>query len=101
VGPVEVESEGEPSVVTVSAVLKAAEEAIAAAGCEDPRADASWLKALIALSRCHRESGDYAQAIGPWKKILATVPQESSMARSIAASVAKAEALAAKERGER
>jgi release factor glutamine methyltransferase len=32
-------------VVTVSAVLKAAEEAIAAAGCEDPRADAGALVA--------------------------------------------------------
>jgi release factor glutamine methyltransferase len=32
-------------VVTVSAVLKAAEEAIAAAGCEDPRADAEALVA--------------------------------------------------------
>jgi release factor glutamine methyltransferase len=45
VGPVGVESEGEPSVMTVSAVLKAAEEAIAAAGCEEPRADAEALVA--------------------------------------------------------
>ena len=30
---------------------------------EEPRADVSWLKALIALSRCHREAGDFARAI--------------------------------------
>ncbi len=30
---------------------------------QDAHADPSWLKALIALSRCHREMGDYARAI--------------------------------------
>ena len=59
------------------------------------------VQALALKGSAAYERGDYAQAIGPWKKILATVPQESSMARSIAASVAKAEAFAAKERGER
>lgn len=44
-GPVEVESDGEPSVMTVGAALKAAEEAIAAAGCDEPRADAEVLVA--------------------------------------------------------
>jgi len=30
---------------------------------KDAHADPSWLKALIALSRCHREMGDFARAI--------------------------------------
>ncbi len=30
----------------------------------NPSPDASWLKALIALSRCYRESGDFPRAIG-------------------------------------
>lgn len=30
----------------------------------DPSPDARWLKALIALARCYRDSGEYARAIG-------------------------------------
>lgn len=44
-GPVETESGGESSVATVSAVLDAAIEAIVAAGCEQPQADAEALVA--------------------------------------------------------
>jgi tetratricopeptide (TPR) repeat protein len=29
----------------------------------DPTPDAAWLKGLIALSRCYRDSGDYARAV--------------------------------------
>jgi release factor glutamine methyltransferase len=43
VGPVEVESEGEPSIATVDALLEKAAEAIAAAGCPEPHADAEAL----------------------------------------------------------
>jgi cytochrome c-type biogenesis protein CcmH len=53
------------------------------------------VQALALKGSAAYERGDYAQAIPPWKKILAMVPQESDMARSIAASVAKAEAFAA------
>jgi cytochrome c-type biogenesis protein CcmH len=63
--------------------------------------DPNHVQALALKGSAAYERGDYAQAIGPWKKILATVPQDSSMARSIAASVAKAETFAAQERGER
>jgi cytochrome c-type biogenesis protein CcmH len=59
------------------------------------------VQALALKGSAAYERGDYTLAIAPWKKILAMVPQESSMARSIAASVAKAEAFAAKERSER
>jgi cytochrome c-type biogenesis protein CcmH len=54
------------------------------------------VQALALKGSAAYERGDYAQAIPPWKKILAMVPQDSEMARSIAASVAKAEAFAAK-----
>jgi cytochrome c-type biogenesis protein CcmH len=54
------------------------------------------VQALALKGSAAYERGDYAQAILPWKKILAMVSQDSEMARSIAASVAKAEALAAK-----
>lgn len=53
------------------------------------------VQALALKGSAAYERGDYAQAIPPWKKILAMVPQESDMAHSIAASVAKAEAFAA------
>jgi cytochrome c-type biogenesis protein CcmH len=59
------------------------------------------VQALALKGSAAYERGDYEQAIRPWKKILAAVPQDSEMARSIAASVAKAEAFAAKERAER
>lgn len=55
------------------------------------------VQALALKGSAAYERGDYAQAIAPWKKILAMVPQDSEMARSIAASVAKAEAFAAKD----
>ena len=54
------------------------------------------VQALALKGSAAYERGDYAQAIPPWKKILAMVPQDSEMARSIAASVAKAETFAAK-----
>lgn len=44
-GPVEAESGGEPSVTTVRTVLDAATGTIAAAGCEEPQADAEALVA--------------------------------------------------------
>jgi cytochrome c-type biogenesis protein CcmH len=54
------------------------------------------VQALALKGSAAYERGDYAQAIPPWKKILAMVPRDSEMARSIAASVEKAEALAAR-----
>jgi cytochrome c-type biogenesis protein CcmH len=54
------------------------------------------VQALALKGSAAYERGDYAQAIPPWKRILAMVPQDSDMARSIGASVEKAEALAAK-----
>ena len=56
------------------------------------------VQALALKGSAAYERGDYAQAIGPWKKILATVPGDSDIARSIAASVQKAESLATKKR---
>lgn len=44
-GPVETESGGEPSMTTVRTVLDSATETIAAAGCEEPQADAETLVA--------------------------------------------------------
>ncbi|WP_231389035.1 helix-turn-helix domain-containing protein [Marmoricola sp. URHB0036] len=41
----------------------------------EPRADASWLKALIALSRCHRESGDFARAIAVGEQAAAYIQE--------------------------
>jgi cytochrome c-type biogenesis protein CcmH len=52
------------------------------------------VQALALKGSAAYEHGDYARALGPWKKILATVPPGSDMAASIAASVAKAESLA-------
>lgn len=54
------------------------------------------VQALALKGSAAYERGDYAQAIPPWKRILAMVPQDSEMARSIGASVEKAETLAAK-----
>jgi cytochrome c-type biogenesis protein CcmH/NrfG len=56
------------------------------------------VQALALKGSAAYERGDYAQAIGPWKKILAMVPSDSDMARSIGASVQKAESLAAKDK---
>ena len=55
------------------------------------------VQALALKGSAAYERGDYAQAIPPWKKILAMVSQDSEMARSIADSVEKAEALAEKD----
>jgi cytochrome c-type biogenesis protein CcmH len=55
------------------------------------------VQALALKGSAAYERGDYAQAVKPWKKILAMVPRDSETARSIAASVEKAEAFAAKD----
>jgi cytochrome c-type biogenesis protein CcmH len=55
------------------------------------------VQALALKGSAAYERGDYAEAIPPWKRILAMVPQDSEMARSIGASVEKAEALAVKD----
>lgn len=52
------------------------------------------VQALALKGSAAYEHGDYAKALPPWKKILAMVPPESDMAKSIGASVAKAESLA-------
>jgi cytochrome c-type biogenesis protein CcmH/NrfG len=52
------------------------------------------VQALALKGSAAYEHGDYARAIGPWKKILAMVPPDSEMAKSIGASVEKAEAFA-------
>lgn len=54
------------------------------------------VQALALKGSAAYEHGDYAGAIGPWKKILSMVPPGSDMAKSIGASVEKAEALAKK-----
>lgn len=56
------------------------------------------VQALALKGSAAYERGDYAQAIGPWKKILAMVPGDSDIGRSIGASVEKAESLAARDR---
>jgi tetratricopeptide (TPR) repeat protein len=38
-----------------------------------PRADTAWLKSLIALSRCYRDSGDLARAISTGEEARATI----------------------------
>ena len=49
------------------------------------------VQALALKGSAAYEHGDYAQALPPWKKLLAMVPPGSDIAKSIAASVAKAE----------
>lgn len=54
----------------------------------DPR----HVQALALSGSAALERGDYVGAIRPWKKILALVPADSDTGRSIAASIAQAEA---------
>jgi cytochrome c-type biogenesis protein CcmH len=56
--------------------------------------DPKNIQALALSGSAAFERKEYADAIKPWKKILALVPADSDMARSIAANVAKAESLA-------
>jgi cytochrome c-type biogenesis protein CcmH len=57
--------------------------------------DPSHVQALALLGSAAYERGEYAEAIKPWKKILAMVPAESEIGKSIAINVAKAAVLAA------
>lgn len=41
----------------------------------EPTPDASWLKSLIALSRCHRVNDDYARAIAVGEQAQATIEE--------------------------
>ena len=50
------------------------------------------LQALALSGSAALERGDVANAVKPWKKILALVPADSDIGRSIAASIAKAQA---------
>lgn len=50
------------------------------------------LQALALSGSAAMERGDVANAVKPWKKILALAPADSEIARSIAASIAKAQA---------
>lgn len=43
--------------------------------CASPMPDASWLKDLIALSRCYRESGDYPRAINVGEQAQAIIDE--------------------------
>lgn len=54
------------------------------------------VQALALKGSAAYEHADYARAIGPWKKILAMVPPDSEMAKSIGASVEKAQAFVTK-----
>ncbi|RZL10566.1 MAG: c-type cytochrome biogenesis protein CcmI [Rubrivivax sp.] len=56
------------------------------------------IQALALAGSAAYERHDYAQAVVPWRRLLALVPADSDMARSIAANVAKAEALARQNR---
>jgi len=40
---------------------------------KEPTADARWLKALIALSRCYRDAGDFSKAIAVGEQATATI----------------------------
>ena len=57
--------------------------------------DPNHVQALALSGSVAYERGEYAKAIGPWKKILAMVPADADIAQSISASVSKAESLAA------
>jgi cytochrome c-type biogenesis protein CcmH/NrfG len=56
--------------------------------------DPNHLQALALLGSAALERGDAANAIKPWKRILALVPADSDIGKSISASIAKAEAQA-------
>lgn len=53
--------------------------------------DPNHVQALALSGSAALERGDYANAIKPWQRIQALVPADSEMARSIAASIAKAQ----------
>lgn len=55
--------------------------------------DPNNVQALALLGAAAFDRKDYAQAVVPWKKILALVPGDSDVARSIAGNVGRAEAL--------
>lgn len=55
--------------------------------------DPDNLQALALAGSAAFERKDYANAVKPWQRLLAQVPQESEMARSIGASIDKARAL--------
>lgn len=56
--------------------------------------DPDHIQALTLSGSAAFERQEYAKAVKPWKKILDRLPDDSEMARSIAANIAKAEALA-------
>lgn len=55
--------------------------------------DPDNLQALALAGSAAFERKDYVNAVKPWQRLLARVPQESEMARSIGASIDKARAL--------
>jgi cytochrome c-type biogenesis protein CcmH len=55
--------------------------------------DPDNLQALALAGSAAFERKDYANAVKPWQRLLAQVPQESEMARSIGAGIDKARAL--------
>lgn len=55
--------------------------------------DPDNLQALALAGSAAFERHDYAQAVGPWQHLLALVPQDSEMARTIGASIDRARAL--------
>lgn len=57
--------------------------------------DPKHIQALALSGSAALERGDYANAIKPWQRILAQLPADSDMARSIADDIAKAQARAA------
>jgi cytochrome c-type biogenesis protein CcmH len=56
--------------------------------------DPSNVQALALVGSAAFERRDYASAIKPWQQLLALAPPDSDIARSITASIAKAQALA-------
>lgn len=57
--------------------------------------DPDNIQALALAGSAAYERHDYAQAVAPWRRLLSLVPQDSDMAKSIAANIAKAELLSA------
>lgn len=55
------------------------------------QADANNIKALSLAGTAAFEKGDFGAAAGRWRRILALVPPESDIARSVRASIADAE----------
>ncbi|MQA37866.1 tetratricopeptide repeat protein [Rugamonas aquatica] len=56
--------------------------------------DPNHVQALALSGSAALERGDYASAVKPWKKILALVPADSDIGKSISANIAQAEAQA-------